>query len=67
MRSVEAECTERDSELAARFQRDAIPLLDGLYNAARRLTRDRADAEDLVQETMLKAYCEFHSFIKVRS
>jgi RNA polymerase sigma-70 factor (ECF subfamily) len=59
---VEAECTERDSELAARFERDAIPLLDNLYNAARRLTRERADAEDLVQETMLKAYCEFHSF-----
>jgi RNA polymerase sigma-70 factor, ECF subfamily len=53
---------ERDSELTARFERDAIPLLDDLYSAARRLTRDRSDAEDLVQETMLKAYRQFRSF-----
>lgn len=51
-----------DSDLIARFERDALPLLDDLYSAARRLTRDRADAEDLVQETMLKAYSQFHSF-----
>jgi RNA polymerase sigma-70 factor, ECF subfamily len=50
------------AELAARFERDAIPLLDDLYGAARRLTRNRTDAEDLVQDTMLKAYRQFGSF-----
>jgi RNA polymerase sigma-70 factor (ECF subfamily) len=59
---MRTECSERDSELTARFERDAIPLLDDLYGAARRLTRNRADAEDLVQDTMLKAYSQFHSF-----
>ncbi|OBI14744.1 RNA polymerase subunit sigma [Mycobacterium sp. E2462] len=56
------ECTEMSPDLTARFERDAIPLLDDLYGAARRLTRSRADAEDLVQETMLKAYRQFHTF-----
>jgi RNA polymerase sigma-70 factor, ECF subfamily len=51
-----------DVELTARFERDAIPLLDRLFGAALRLTRDRQDAEDLVQETMLHAYKGFHSF-----
>ena len=59
---MNTERSEEDSELKARFERDAIPLLDDLYIAARRLTHGRADAEDLVQETMLKAYREFHSF-----
>jgi RNA polymerase sigma-70 factor (ECF subfamily) len=53
---------ESDAELTARFERDAIPLLDQLYGGARRMTRNRADAEDLVQDTMLKAYTGFRSF-----
>jgi RNA polymerase sigma-70 factor, ECF subfamily len=53
---------ESDAELTARFVRDAIPLLDQLYGGARRMTRSRADAEDLVQDTMLKAYSGFRSF-----
>uniref|UniRef100_UPI002481EDE1 sigma factor n=1 Tax=Mycolicibacterium palauense TaxID=2034511 RepID=UPI002481EDE1 len=40
----------------ARFERDAIPLLDQLYGGALRMTRNPADAEDLLQETMVKAY-----------
>jgi RNA polymerase sigma-70 factor, ECF subfamily len=36
--------------------------LDGLYGTARRLTRNTASAEDLVQETMLKAWRSFHTF-----
>jgi RNA polymerase sigma-70 factor, ECF subfamily len=36
--------------------------LDGLYGTARRLTRNAASAEDLVQETMLKAWRSFHTF-----
>lgn len=53
---------ETDEELTARFQRDAIPLLDQLYGGALRMTRNPADAEDLVQETMVKAYAGFRSF-----
>ena len=45
-----------------RFERDALPLLDQLYRAARRYTGNPADAEDLVQETMAKAYSAFHHF-----
>ena len=45
-----------------RFQDDALPLLDSLYGAALRMTRNPADAEDLVQETMLRAYRSFDSF-----
>jgi RNA polymerase sigma-70 factor, ECF subfamily len=47
---------------AARFERDVLPLTDQLYRAARRYTRSTADAEDLVQETMAKAYAGFHTF-----
>ena len=53
---------ESHAELTARFERDAIPLADQLYGGARRLTRSRADAEDLVQDTMMKAYSGFSSF-----
>jgi RNA polymerase sigma-70 factor (ECF subfamily) len=51
-----------DSELSTRFQRDAIPLLDPLYRHAFRMTRNHADAEDLLQDTMAKAYSSFRSF-----
>ncbi len=53
---------ETDAELTARFERDAIPLLDQLYGGAMRMTRNPADAEDLLQETMVKAYAGFRSF-----
>lgn len=48
--------------MSARFERDALPLLDQLYGVARKYARSAADAEDLVQETMLKAYASFHTF-----
>ncbi len=54
--------TERSDERQARFERDALPFLDQLYAAALRMTRNAADAEDLVQETFLKAYAAFHQF-----
>lgn len=57
-----AEREETDAELTARFERDAIPLLDQLYGGALRMTRNPADAEDLLQETMVKAYSGFRSF-----
>lgn len=53
---------ETDAELSERFERDAMPLLDQLYGAALRMTRKPADAEDLVQETYLKAFAAFRSF-----
>jgi RNA polymerase sigma-70 factor, ECF subfamily len=51
-----------ETELCARFEREAIPLRDLLYRHASRMSRNHADAEDLVQETMMKAYAGFHSF-----
>ena len=53
---------ETPEQRTARFERDAMPLLDQLYAAALRMTRNPADAEDLVQETYLKAYGAFASF-----
>jgi RNA polymerase sigma-70 factor, ECF subfamily len=52
----------RDPELAARFVNDALPYLNQLNVGARRLTRNAADADDLVQETMLRAYTGFNTF-----
>lgn len=51
-----------DAELAALFERDVIPLLDVLFGGAVRMTLQRADAEDLVQETLIRAYTNFRSF-----
>jgi RNA polymerase sigma-70 factor (ECF subfamily) len=57
-----AEATRLSAEDQERFERDALPLLDSLYGAALRMTRNPSDAEDLVQETMLRAYRSFESF-----
>lgn len=46
----------------ARFEAQALPLFDQLYAAALRMTRNRADAEDLVQDTYAKAYQAFDQF-----
>ena len=46
----------------ATFAEDAMPLMDGLYSAAMRMTRNAADAEDLVQETYLKAFNAYERF-----
>jgi RNA polymerase sigma-70 factor (TIGR02947 family) len=53
---------ESDGDLAARFAREAAPLFDVLSRGARRLTRSDADAEDLLQDTLLHAYAGFHTF-----
>ena len=50
------------AELEARFMDEAMPLMDQLFGAALGMTRNRADAEDLVQETYLKAYQKFHQY-----
>lgn len=44
------------------FERQLLPCLGQLYPAAFRLTRNVSDAEDLVQETLTKAYTAFHQF-----
>lgn len=54
--------SETDEVRAARFERDALPYLDQLYGAAMRMTRNPADAEDLVQETFVKAFSAFSSY-----
>ncbi len=50
------------TERAQRFEEQALPYLDGLYGAAMRMTRNPSDAEDLVQETFVKAFAAFDSF-----
>jgi RNA polymerase sigma-70 factor (ECF subfamily) len=49
-------------ELAARFEQEALPCRDLLYRCALGLTRSPADAEDLVQETLTKAWAAFGGF-----
>ena len=61
-RSSEAAAPTEDPALRERFDRDVMPLLSSLYPAALRMTRNPADAEDLVQETFLRAYRGFAGF-----
>jgi RNA polymerase sigma-70 factor, ECF subfamily len=51
-----------EDERRERFAAEAMPMVDRLYSAALRYTRDPTDAEDLVQETMVKAYRSFHQY-----
>jgi RNA polymerase sigma-70 factor (ECF subfamily) len=53
---------ETELDRSARFERDAMQYIDQLYSAAMRMTRNPADAEDLVQETFAKAFAAFHQF-----
>jgi RNA polymerase sigma-70 factor (ECF subfamily) len=57
-----APAEETPEQRRQRFDQTAIPLLDTIYGGALRLTRNPADAEDLVQETFLRAYNSFHQF-----
>src|SRR4249920_2647276 len=57
-----AESKAATEDLESRFEAEAMPYLDGMYAAAYRLTRNAADAEDLIQETFLRAYRGFHQF-----
>lgn len=53
---------ERKKELRAEFERVALPQLSHLYTSAFYLTKDKTEAEDLVQETYLRALRFFHKF-----
>ncbi|MDF1703934.1 MAG: sigma-70 family RNA polymerase sigma factor [Aeromicrobium sp.] len=57
-----ASADETPEQRQARFEADALPYLDQLYSAGLRMTRNPADAEDLVQETFAKAFSSFHQF-----
>ena len=57
-----APLSETQEQRAARFEADALQYLDQLYSAAMRMTRNPADAEDLVQEAFTKAFASFHQY-----
>jgi RNA polymerase sigma-70 factor (ECF subfamily) len=58
-RAPDAETAEQRAE---RFETEALQYLDQLYSAALRMTRNPADAEDLVQEAFTKAFASFHQY-----
>jgi len=53
---------QKQTILRQRFEREAMIHIDALMRTARRMTKSDSDAEDLVQETMLKAYRFFDRF-----
>jgi RNA polymerase sigma-70 factor (ECF subfamily) len=54
--------SDRSRQARTRFEREAMPHLDAAYRFARSLTRDAAEADDLVQETFVKALAAFDSY-----
>ncbi|MGR0220251.1 sigma-70 family RNA polymerase sigma factor [Agromyces sp. ZXT2-6] len=56
------ETRDETRDLGALFEEQALPFIDQLYAAALRMTKNPADAQDLVQETFVKAYAAFGSF-----
>ncbi len=53
---------DQTPERRVAFERDVVPVMGQLYPAALRMTKNASDAEDLVQETIAKAYAAFHQF-----
>lgn len=60
--TAKAEAAAGEQDLSALFESQAIPFMDQLYAAAMRMTRNPADASDLVQETFVKAFAAFSKF-----
>lgn len=54
--------TTATKDLGSLFEEQALPFMDQLYAAALRMTRNPADAQDLVQETFVKAFAAFKQF-----
>lgn len=54
--------TEQHDRDAA-FQREALPWIDDVYRFAYSLTRDESDADDVVQDTFLRAYRSWHTYL----
>jgi RNA polymerase sigma-70 factor (ECF subfamily) len=59
--ATEVTGTQSDDHVAA-FEQEALPYMRQMFPAALRLTRNRCDAEDLIQETFARAYQKFHLF-----
>lgn len=59
---LDSEAMSKSNDTHTRFVNDALPYTDQLYAAAMRMTRNPADASDLVQETFAKAYAAFDSY-----
>lgn len=53
---------ERREQTRGLFEEQALPFLDQLYAAAMRMTRNPSDAQDLVQETFVKAFAAFAQY-----
>src|SRR5881398_778602 len=53
----------RDRERDESFAAEALPWLDDVYRFALSLTRDAADADDVVQDTFLRAYRSWHTYM----
>jgi RNA polymerase sigma-70 factor (ECF subfamily) len=62
--SVAVEDAETLKRRHVEFEREALPHMDALYNFALRMTGDPDEADDLLQETYLKAYRFFDKFEK---
>jgi RNA polymerase sigma-70 factor (ECF subfamily) len=59
MQSTHPVQADRNSE----FEREAIPWIDDVYRFALSLTRDEADADDVVQDTYLRAFRSWHTYL----
>jgi len=60
--SVMSDQAETVEDARTQFEAQALPFMDPLYAAAMRMTRNPADAADLVQETFVKAFASWSSF-----
>ncbi|KWX67028.1 sigma-70 family RNA polymerase sigma factor [Mycobacterium sp. NAZ190054] len=62
MKVIGPDDIDSTAELKERFAEEVWPLVDVLLRGARRLTHNDADAEDLLQETLVRAYTGFRNF-----